>query len=231
MTQTAETPTDSPDLAPEDPRSIYAGAIRTARAALEQLTDNTLTQPTPCDDFDVRAMAGHLVSTVARVAALGRGEDMFDVPGITERADDDWVAALDDAAAAAHDAFADASTLDAMYHLPWASMPGFALMITYTNEVTVHTWDVAKGAGIATDIEWDDRVVRAAYEGIQIGLPADGRREAFEEALANMPDEIAQVSQMPFDEVQSTAPDAPLIDRLVAWNGRRPDWEADQPGA
>ena len=38
----------------------------------------------------------------------------------------------------------------------------------------------------------------------QRGLPADGRAE------------------VPFDEVVEVGPDAPLIDRLVAWNGRDP---------
>ena len=71
------------------------------------------------------------------------------------------------------------------------------------------------------DFAPDEATAEAALVGIQLGLPADGRRESFEEVFAQMPP-AERPSIMPFEDVQPTTDDASVLDRLVAWNGRRP---------
>ena len=58
-------------LSPTDPRSLFAGAVAAAGMAITAVTPEQLTLPTPCTDFDVRALLGHLLVVLDRVAILG----------------------------------------------------------------------------------------------------------------------------------------------------------------
>ena len=89
----------------------------------------------------------------------------------------------------------------------------------YTNEVTVHTWDLAKATGQRP--EWNDGAIAFAWGAMQHALPATGRTEGFEAALAAMPEEFRDW-EAPFAEAVPVDADARPIDRLVAWSGRRP---------
>lgn len=109
--------------------------------------------------------------------------------------------------------------LSQTFDLGWASMTGAAALNTYTNEVVVHTWDLAQATRQSP--VWDDRVVRVAFEAIRQALPAEGRAERFEAARQNVPEEWRDFPH-PFAEAVAVPPDAPLIDQLVAWNGRGP---------
>jgi hypothetical protein len=83
-------------------------------------------------------------------------------------------------------------------------------LLIYLNEIIVHTWDLAVATGRAP--QWDDEILEVAYAAIQRGLPADGRSVTGDGSDGGSP----------FAPVVDVAGDAPLIDRLVAWNGRRP---------
>jgi uncharacterized protein (TIGR03086 family) len=202
MTETTAT-TTAPALAADDPRVAMAGAIRTARAVVAAVRPEDLDRPTPCTEFTVADLLGHLLGACRRTAAVGRGEDPLSV---NTEAPFEPVADRNEAfATVAHEiqaAWTDDATLERTVVMPWATMPTRVMLGIYTSEVTVHTWDVAHATGQAPD--WDPEVLAAAFAAMQAALPADDR-------------EIA-----PFDDVVPTAADAPLIDRLVAWNGRRP---------
>ena len=58
-----------------DPRPLQARAVENARGAVAAVRPEQLTLPTPCTEFDVRALLGHIVAVLHRVAAVGRGED------------------------------------------------------------------------------------------------------------------------------------------------------------
>lgn len=70
-------------------------------------------------------------------------------------------------------------------------------------------------------MRWDDDVLEVAYEAIRQGIPAEARESAFEAVRETMPEEY-QGWSAPFGDVVEVPDDAPLIDRLVAWNGRTP---------
>ncbi|MEZ5143703.1 MAG: hypothetical protein R2726_14475 [Acidimicrobiales bacterium] len=133
-------------------------------------------------------------------------------------ADDAWPAAWRDAAHVLQATWTDASLLDRPMQLPWATMPGAAVLATYVNEVTVHTWDLARATGQTP--EWDDDVVGVAFAAIREAMPAEGRAEAFEAVRDQLPPGIEW--QPPFGPAVEVPDDAPLVERLVAWNGRTP---------
>lgn len=191
-------------LAADDPRFVFAKAVALAGAVIDGVPGDKLEAPTPCSEFDVRGLLGHLVGVLRRVAVVGRGEDPMSAPFVVENVDDGaW---LDAWTAAAHDvqaAWADDAVLDRDLRLPWTTMTGRSALAIYTSEVTVHTWDLATATGQRP--VWDDEVVATAYGILREQLPADGREP-----------------ELPFAPVVDTPEDAPLIDRLVAWSGRRP---------
>ena len=114
-------------------------------------------------------------------------------------------------------AWTDDATLTRMVHLPWTQAPGAAILAGYTNEATVHAWDLARATGQSPT--WDDRVVGFAFDGIRQSLPAENRVAMFTKMRAENP---AMGSDAPFAEVVTVPAGAPLIDQLVAYNGRRP---------
>jgi len=103
--------------------------------------------------------------------------------------------------------------------LPWATDTGAAALLGYASEVTVHTWDVATGTG--QHPEWNDEAVGLMLRLMRSWLPGEGRAEIFAAVHEKM-GPAAEGMPDPFAEVVAVPADAPLIDQLVAWNGRKP---------
>lgn len=218
-----ENPTTSVALAEpsrdhDDPRAVFAHAVALTTAVIGRVGPQQLANPTPCTEFDVRALLDHLVVVLRRVAALGRGEDPFGpevFAGVTDGAwQQEWLAAARDVEVA----WADDAALHRLVRLPWVEDTGAAVLVAYVNEVTVHTWDLATATGQRP--AWDPTVLALAYDGIRL-LPGQGRAAIFEAMRARMAPDRPRFADA-FADAVPVPDDASLIDRLVAWNGRRP---------
>ncbi len=206
----------------QDPRPAIQSAIALALETVRAVPSDRLDAPTPCSEMDVRHLLGHLLFVLHRVAAIGRQENAMAIQDLTDvTADSDWVAVLDAAAESLTAAWQDDSTLNLAVVLPWASLTGAQALGMYTNELCVHTWDLAKGAGLSPT--WSEDVVNFAYDSILHHLPETGRLASFEAARQNMPEGMRDFPP-PFLEAVATSGDASSIERLVAWNGRDPKW-------
>ncbi|WP_076197922.1 TIGR03086 family metal-binding protein [Mycobacterium sp. GA-1841] len=199
-----------------DPRPILDRALATGGVIMAGVQPEQLTDPTPCTDMDVRALLAHLIGVLDRVAALGNGEDPLAVTD-TPVADDRWVDAWRKSGRRATDAWRDDAVLERPMALPWIEGSGAMVLASYFSELTVHTWDLATATGQQPD--WDDTVVAAAFDGARQILPAENRRALYEEISAARGLEVVAV---PFAEAVPICDNAPVIDRLVAWNGRDP---------
>ena len=201
MTQTA-TPTTT------DPRPLFDRAVTTAVAVAAAVRPDQLDRPTPCTEFDVRHLLGHLVAVLHRVAAVGRGEHPFSVPHVVEDVPDDgWPVAVRAAAERAADVWADDAVLARLLTLPFGTLPGAAALASYTGEVTTHTWDLAVATGRSP--AWDRDVLTVGLAAVRAKLPSSDRGP-----------------QIPFADAVPVPADAPLIDQLVGWQGRDPRWTA-----
>src|SRR4051794_18555018 len=116
MTQTA------PPLT--DPRPLFARAVITAVDCVSGVRPDQLQRPTPCTDYDVRHLLGHLVAVLDRVAAVGRGAHPFSVPIVAEGIPDDgWPAALSAAAGRMAVGWYDDAVPDRPLRLPFGTLP------------------------------------------------------------------------------------------------------------
>jgi uncharacterized protein (TIGR03086 family) len=188
-----------------DPRPIFATAVALCREVVAGVRPEQLDQATPCDALNVRTLGHHVLAVLERLAIVGAGGDPSESPDYAKGvADDEWVAVFDRFAAQIDAVWSDDAVLTNILTVPWAKLPGAVALLIYINEISVHTWDLATATGQVP--AWDEGVLTTAYAAIQRGLPAEGRDNA----------------ELPFEEVVDVADDAPLIERLVAWNGRDP---------
>ena len=141
-----------------------------------------------------------------RVASVASGAPAIgQAPLVTDVPDDGWGAAaraaLDDVEAA----WADPAVLDREMRLPFGTLPGAAALASYTGELSTHTWDLAVATGQSP--AWDEQVLTGALAAIRSKLPTAERPPG-----------------IPFGDAVPVPDDAPVIDRLVAWQGRDPHW-------
>lgn len=192
-------------LAP-DPRPLLARARDTALSAVRGVTPAHLDAPTPCPDFPVRDLLGHVVTVLRRITVVARGGDVRSVPHVSrDVADGTWAAAAEQAAREQADAWADPALLARPLHLPFGTLPGAAALTVYTAELSTHTWDLAVATG--QHPRWDDEAVALGLAAVRRALPPGPRG-----------------AQVPFADPVTVPGDAPLIEQLVAWQGRDPRW-------
>jgi uncharacterized protein (TIGR03086 family) len=152
--------------------------------------------PTPCPDWDVRTLVGHLVSGDAWYAAAVRGDHLsppsVDDPGA------DFSAVSGDMIAA----FSEPDALDRRVALPIGTLPGASAVWMRVVEHLVHGWDIARATG--QEPEFGEKATKTALK--------------FSRDLM----ERADLSHRPFADPKPVADDAPYLDRLVALLGRTP---------
>lgn len=183
-----------------DPRPLYAAAIDRVCTLLPGATD--LDAPTPCAEFDVRALLGHLLTTVERAHVVGEGGDVHSVPlVITGVADDAWADTYRAAADEALAVWTDDALLDTDVVVPWGAVPGRGALWGYLNEALVHGWDLAVATG--QDPEADPALAAAALDAARGFLPADSRG-----------------GPVPFAAVVEPRAGAGPTERLANWSGR-----------
>ncbi|WP_202966109.1 TIGR03086 family metal-binding protein [Streptomonospora alba] len=161
------------------------------------------TLATPCADYDVRALIGHMVAVLHKLTRIGAGEATGDVGDVIHGiADDGWADAFALARGETERVWNEA-VLDREVALPWATLPGRAALDAYTHEFTVHSWDLAHATGRRAALD-PDLAVRAL------------------EAFPRFAPPEARSGQGPFGPVVEAPEDADAYTRLAAYLGRRP---------
>ncbi len=184
-----------------DPRPLYSDALAWV-AGLVAGAD-ALDRPTPCTEFDVRALLGHIVATVERARVAGEDGDVAAQPVVVRDVPDDgWPAALAAATEKMQAVWADDTLLDRPTTVPWGRVPGRATVWGYLNEALVHGWDL--GVATGQDPEADPALAGAALAAVQTFLPATMRG-----------------ADIPFNAVVESTPGAGPTERLANWSGHQ----------
>ncbi|SOD70869.1 uncharacterized protein (TIGR03086 family) [Jatrophihabitans sp. GAS493] len=187
-----------------DPRLPYAQATAQTELTVAGIRPEQFGLPTPCDEYDVRTLVGHMIGGMNRIAHVGRGGDCDDVePQIYGVPDEQLLAEFRQARLRTVAVWSPESTLDAMAKVPWGVVPGRIALGGYVMEILTHGWDLA----VAT------------------GQPSEGAPELAELALGigrmAVPAEARQDPEMPFDTVIEVPDEAGAYARLAGWLGRK----------
>jgi uncharacterized protein (TIGR03086 family) len=182
------------------PAAVRAAADLAARA-VAAVPAQAWDAPTPCPDYDLRALVDHLAwGTVLSQRAATRTplEHDWSVPGpppfLAGRQPQDWAAALAPELDAAADAWADPAAWEGETVMGTAPMPAAVVGPMMLAEFVLHGWDVARAAGAPYEVpeELGSAVLAAVqplaamgrdggWYGPEVPVPADA--PAFERAL------------------------------------------------
>lgn len=185
-----------------DPRPLLDRASGQLARLIAAVPAGRLDGPTPCEDFDVRALLGHLIGGADGASAIGETGRVDVLTPVLDVPDDGWSAAYATARDRLAAAWADDAKLDMPLTVPWGTMPGRAYLFSgCVLEMTAHAWDLSRALG--SPLPLDPELAECALEWAHRALPAERRGEG-----------------TPFDPVRPAPEDADAYDRLAAWLGR-----------
>ncbi len=167
---------------------------------LAGIKQSQLGAATQCPDYDVRALANHLVGWL-EVFAAGANDRAFDGDPAAFATDDP----AGDFRAAASDTVAGwrAGGVDRKVRLTGSPMPGQLLLSMTLMEYTAHGCDLAVATGQPVPFSDDELTV------------------ALKRARATLPDQYRGEGKA-FANVIEVAEDAPILDRFLGFMGRQP---------
>jgi uncharacterized protein (TIGR03086 family) len=175
-----------------DPQTAHQRAQDAFAGVLANVTPDRFGEPTPCTQWTIRDLIGHVVGGNNMIARRAAGADA-DSPDLFE--------AYRASAAGAVAGFATPDGMTAIFDLPFGQVPGSVLIGMRTTDVLTHAWDLAAATGQSTDLdpELATEMLAVARERVQPAFRGPGR---------------------PFGDEQPCSPDRPPADRLAAFLGR-----------
>jgi uncharacterized protein (TIGR03086 family) len=126
---------------------LLEGAAREARPVVRGVRDEQLGDPTPCSEYDVRALLNHLFHVVVSFQALAaKGTaDFTTTPDHLGSGGADWRARFEEETARLVEAWSAPGALEGTSQgmgLPQRTVGGMVL-----GDLTVHAWDLARATG------------------------------------------------------------------------------------
>ena len=153
-----------------DPLVAHQRAQDTFALVLGHVTSEQLASPTPCDEWDVKALIDHVIAGNQRVVvrAGGQASPLPEDLGAAHRASGQM----------AQETFAEPQALTRTYQLPIGEIPGTVFIQLRTSDLLAHAWDLAMATGQPTDLdpELAEYVLTFSKEMMsRPGLRGDGR--------------------------------------------------------
>ncbi len=185
--------------------SLLPIAMAEVQKRLDSVTPEQWSLPTPCEGWDVRELAVHLVGGARMSNILLTGGTKQDVGAGFEAAKLTTDPSADFAAFSAEEFanFTKAPSLDVVVPHPAMDMPASQMLQFRVSDYLVHAWDLARALG--TDETLDATVVDGVWTAIQPMVPM-----------------IPHVGVFGPGASGTVAEDAPLQTRLLDLLGRRP---------
>jgi uncharacterized protein (TIGR03086 family) len=187
-----------PPRSPSGPVARLGQAFAAVGALVTGIGAGQWSAPTPCTDWTVRQLVGHLVGMNRIFTALLTEQALPE--GRADYLGDDPMGAYHDSAAALQAAFEAPGVLERIYHGPLGAATGADRLQIRLYDLLAHGWDLAQATGQSTT-----------------GLPA----ELAEQALVFVQAQLAgQDRTGRFAPAQPAAENAPALERLAAFLGR-----------
>jgi uncharacterized protein (TIGR03086 family) len=128
----------------------FQKAVNCFDASLHELVADDLSRPTPCSDWDVRALVQHVVNELAWIAPLAEGKTIADVGDALDGdlLGTDPLAAFHHHSRLAHEAIDQPGALERTVHLSFGDFSGEYYANQVGADVLVHSWDLARALGL-----------------------------------------------------------------------------------
>lgn len=191
-----------------DPRKADATVVRATVALVASISPADLDRPTPCADWDLRALLAHMTAQHRgfAAAAVGRGAD----EAVWRPDPQDPIEGYAPSAADVITAFAPDDVLDRPFLLPEAGvepLPGRMVIGFHLVDYVVHGWDVAA----AMDLPWE--------------LPADVLETALPIVRAVPDGAERRLPGAAFAPAIRTSGETTPMTEILTLLGRSPDWQ------
>ncbi len=164
--------------------------------------------PTPCRDWNLRALVAHVVAGIWYFKALASNEPIEKLMrGLSDLVGDDPFASYDHAARAGLEAWRTPGALDRSYTMPLGDRPGREALAIHQADLLIHGWDVAEATHQDATMppELAEFSLSTERSFIRPEMRGPGRA---------------------YDAARSDSGAAGPQDHLVAFVGRSPTWRA-----
>src|SRR3712207_828240 len=162
----------------QTPAAAVRAASDLAAGPLHAVTPEQLTAPTPCGDYDVRALLDHLAwaavlsqRSATRTAFEHDWTSLTPAPFLDGVPVEQWAAAVPAELDAAADAWADPAAWEGDTVLGGATMPAAVFGPMMLAEFALHGWDLARAVDAPYDVPADlgEAVLAAVAPLAQMG--------------------------------------------------------------
>ncbi len=192
-------------------RALFESVLGSLAAVVE-ISDARLEDPTPCQDYTVDRLRHHVLGWLQFFAAAltdpDAGAPRLDPEGWALEPGADAAAIVDRAAADIAKAI-EGGVADRLVVMSQARMAGDGVLAMALGEYLVHGWDLA----VATGRDWP---------------PAEGDADVAGDALAFLQTTVAPEYRGPdsgfFDHEIEAPTGATAFERLLCFGGRQPEW-------
>jgi len=168
-----------------DPLAAYQQTVVWTGQRVAGVRPEDLELPTPCTEWDVRALLAHLIAAIWYFKALAAGEPVAELMRtLSDLVGDDPFASYDHAARAGLDAWSTAGALERAYALPMGERSGADALRIHQADLLLHGWDLAEATH--QDATLDPELARFALETEQwfVQPAMRGLRRAYAAELA-----------------------------------------------
>jgi uncharacterized protein (TIGR03086 family) len=184
-----------------DAINVFQKAIDQTGAIVSGVKTDQLGDPTPCTEWDLRALLNHTIAAIRMFDDAARGAAFNPSRFEDDNVGNDPGASYEKAAVQLREALQKPGLLEATWNMPFGAVPGMIAVGFATLEVAQHGWDVAKASGQSADFD----------------------SEVTETALATARMAPAEQVRQPgvFGPEQECPGGAPVHDQLAAFMGRQ----------
>ncbi len=191
-------------------RVLNSRVLETTVGIVAGIKPGQLSAPTPCTEWDLRALLEHMIGQHYGFAAAARGEESDRSVWEPRPLGDDLLEQYTEAVREVTRAFSEEGPIGRRFVLPeiheTRRFPAPTAISFHLLDYVVHGWDVARCVGAVA--QYDDDLVAAAL-AVAEQIPRDGSR--LEPGALFRPN-------------VSVPEDVSPMDRLIALTGRSPSW-------
>ena len=196
----------SPGRPVMDALTAYEQTLVWAGQRIAGVRADNLAVPTPCRDWNLRALVAHLVAGIWYFKALASNEPIEKLMrGLSDLVGDDPFASYDHAARAGLEAWRIPGALDRSYPMPLGDQPGREALAIHQADLLIHGWDVAEATHQDSTMPPELAEFSLSTERSFIRPEMRGPGRAYDAARPDPGDDGPQ-------------------DRLLAFVGRSPTW-------